>query len=297
MRTNLGLAARATETRIKESLTLSGIQNRELEQYQFVWRCFIEVKNAYKVKTSSFTVENFQQISDRIQELEEQHHYALFFTMLTVDQVKNYLEQTGKAIRYLIDRPTISIDKSVSATDSTSMLDLMADDTTKNDLDFVEQNTLTNKLKLYTNTYLDQIDPNRWLIWFLKELIGLKQTEIAGLIGTSQKTVSKNYRKAWQHFLSEIISEFQSQDSDSPQLTSEAITDLKEGLIDLVKNYFLTSFQAYLRSLNLSNDQINSQHLQDFLQNRSNKKLNINPDIQHQLDTFMENSKILTDDY
>ncbi|MGB5631476.1 MAG: hypothetical protein WBM86_01690, partial [Waterburya sp.] len=286
MRTNLGLVTRASETQLTESLALIGIQATETEKYLFIRRCFIEVKNAYQIDTKSPSAKDFHLISERIQELEDKHRYNLFPTKVAEDEIKAYLEQIGKAIRYLIDRPTLSIDRSVSSEDSTPLSEQISDDTAKNDLDLVEQNSLTDELTAHTYDYLQQIDAAKWLILVLKELVTLKQTDIAILIGFTQKTVSLNYRKAWQNFLTATISEFQP--GDSPQLTPETITDLKEGLVEIVKSCFHSSLQDYLRSLPQTSDRATSQQLLEFMQDHSQKSLTVNPEIQQKLDSFME---------
>ncbi len=294
MRSNLGLAAKAGENKVVDSLTFTGIQYSQLEQYLFVWRCFKEVKNAYEINTKAFATEDFQRISDRIQELEAKHQYGIFSTRVLGDEVKAYLEQIGKAIRYFTDRwKTLSLDRAVFSEDSTTLSEKISDDTDKNDLNLVEQNSLTNELTAHTYDYLQQIDGAKWVIWLLKELVELKQTDIAIVIGSSQKTVSLNYRKAWQHFLTATISEFQPE--DSPQLTSETITDLKEGLVEIVKSCFRSSLQDYLRSLPPTSDLPTNQQLLKFLQNHSNQKLTVNPDIQQKLDNFIETIDRLSD--
>ena len=209
-------------------------------------------------------------------------------TAVADDMVKAYLEQIGKAIRYLQDRPTLSIDKSVSSEDSTSLSEIIPDDNANNDLDAVEQSSLMNDLTAHAYDYLQQVDPSKWLIWFLKELVDLKQTDVAILIGSTQKTVSLNYRKVWQNFLKATICKFQSGNSTSQELTSETITDLKEGLVDTVKSCFRSSLQDHLRSLPQTSDRYTSQQLLRFLQDRSNKTFTVNPDIEQKLDSFME---------
>lgn len=285
-RSKLGLAARASKEKVEKSLTFVGVRHSQQEKYLFVWQCFIEVKNAYQIDTQFFTTEDYRRIGDRIQELEAKHQYGIFSTKITEDEIKTYLEQIGKAIRYSTDRPALSIDRSVSSKDSTPLSEKIADDNAKNDLDFVEQNSLTDELTAHTYDYLQQIDGAKWVIWLLKELIELKQTDIAIVIGSSQKTVSLNYRKAWQNYLKATIAKFQP--ANSPQLTSEAITDLKEGLVEIVKSCFRSSLQDYLRSLPPTSERLTSQQLLKFLQSRSNQKLTVNPDIQQKLDNFIE---------
>lgn len=287
-RSNLGLAARASKTRVTESLVLIGIQNTELEQYLYVWQCFIEVKDAYGIDTKSPQESDFQLIAERMHELEVKHKYNLFPLAVANSKVKAYLEQTGKAIRYLIDRPILSIDKSVSPQDSAPLSDLIPDLSAKNDLESAEQSSRMDTVTAHTYDYLQQIDSSKWLVWFLKELVDLKQTDVATIIGSTQKTVSLRYRKVWQNFLAEIISKFQPANSASQELSSETITDLKEGLAEIVKSYFRSSLQDYLQSSVGGSDRATSQQLVEFLQNRSNQKLTVNPDIRQKLDSFME---------
>lgn len=287
-RTNIGLASRTSENKVKESLVLIGIQNTELEQYLFVWRSFMEVKIAYGIDTKSPKEKDFQYIAERIKELEDIHRFNLFPMGVAGNKIRAYLEQIGKAIRYLIDRPILSIDKSVSSDESTPLSNLIPDDNAKNDLESAEQSSQMEALTAHTDHYLQQIDSKKWLIWLLKDLVDLKQTDIASIIGSSQKTVSQNYRKAWKSFLSATIVQFQPADSTSLQLTAEALTDLKEGMVDIVKYAFLSSLQDYLRSLSSTSDPTNSEQLIEFLQNRSNQKLTINPAILQKLDIFME---------
>lgn len=296
MRSNLGLAARYEESKIIESLLLVGIKDAELEKHLFVWRCFIEVKQAHKINTKSPKPEDFQLVAQRVNYLSNrnQSDRTLFSTAILDDTVKACLTQVGEALRYCIDRPKLSFDRLISQDSQTSLLDIIPDDNSNTDLASVETSSTMDRINSLVYDYLEQIDSAQWLTLFLREEANLKQTDIAIMIDCTQKTVSKKYRKSWQDLLKKVITELQSAAGISTQLSSESITDLKEGLINVVKSYFQSTLQNHYQISSQASN-LTAKQLVEFLQHRSNiQSLTLNCDLQKKLEDFIETADYLT---
>ena len=206
MRSNLGLAARASEARIIDSLMLAGV--RDLEKYLIIWRCFIEVKNDHNIDTKSPQKADFELIINRINYLQKKGKIEQNIFSLDLENcVRTNLEEIGKAIRYYTNRPTVSLDKPASSDIQNPLLDFIPDNNTITDseLTSVEQNSTLDSLTIKVYEHLEQMDRLQWIVLFLRELVGIKQTEIAVMIGSSQKTVSLKYRKSWQELIKKVI--------------------------------------------------------------------------------------------
>ncbi len=293
MRSNLGLVAKATETKVIESLMLAGIRDTELERYLIIWRCFIEVKQAQQINLKFSQNTDYLVIIERINYLKTKGKIDIniFSNVELENSIQANLETIGKAIRYYIDPPMISLDKPISSDNQNSLSELIPDNSsiTDSDLTSVEQNLTLDNLTLQVYEYLEQMERLQWIVLFLRELVQLKQTEIAVMIACTQKTVSLKYRKSWQELIKNLITQTGSNSQNNSSLSSENLTDLKEGLVNIVCNYFQSAIQNYYRSLSQTHNSFTSNHLLTFLQKRlENKPLVTNDNLLEKLDNFVQ---------
>lgn len=226
----------------------------------------------------------------------------ILVTKISEKEIQTYLEEIGKAIRYYIDRPIVSLDVSVSEENNLKFLDLITDHSTINNNDFeaVETSLTVDKYTVLIRKYLEELTGKEWLILFFRELVDLKQTVIATMLNFTQKTISKNYRGVWKKLLNKVICEVKK--TSSSEYSPEIIHDLQEGLSVVIKNYFSNLFHEYLITFTeekltysespcLSPEEISSsaKHLLSmFLAEKlDNQLLNINSEIEQQLELFL----------
>ncbi|PNW31400.1 UNVERIFIED_CONTAM: hypothetical protein BEN50_02815 [Euhalothece sp. KZN 001] len=305
MRSNLGLAAKASEQQVIESLYLSGIRVPKLDQYLLIWRCFIEVKEAEGINTNSPKPEVFESIAERANKLRN----TVGEQAVNGNEVRAYLDKIGKAIRYYIDPPNVSLDAPISSEVEASLLDTIADEETLDDssLTAIDNHSALNQLTEFIFQYLEGISKQDWAILFLLEVVELKQTPVSKIVGCTQKTISKKSSQSWEKLL-EAVTKMEWMPTQSPvDFSTEMLTHLQKYLKDVVRSCLQSSFQNYCQSLLLETNQENSmnsakqdqselvkQYLLQLLKEQLDKKddLLISSEIDQKLNQFIQTDEI-----
>ena len=94
-RTNLGIVSLFSANKIQKVLRTSGIFT---ENHLLIFNCFREVKKASLRSLDKWQEEDWQQVIDRLQQLQPQ-------VILTVEEVQAKLNQIGEIMRNHIDPP------------------------------------------------------------------------------------------------------------------------------------------------------------------------------------------------
>lgn len=267
-RTDLGLAIRATQKRVIDALEYCGQKHPQLSRYVLAWKCLKEVKDAGRINISSPQPRQFQEITDRYNQLRDQ-------LPLTTEQnpaingavMEEWLNQIGKAIRSYIDQRVESLNVPSAGEDSSTLIEKLTDESTVNDPGIQERREQAKTIKIFitnqlTNT-LEALDNLQQQIPFFKHGLQLVQVQISSELDIAQPTVGrryKNFKKLLDELLLEIAQgEWRSQlETEKPiELSSESLEILKKELLQQVDDYYTDfiypNFRIALGNLSVQN--------------------------------------------
>jgi DNA-directed RNA polymerase specialized sigma subunit len=222
---NLGLAARASRKLVKDALMNSRYQSN-VSQYLLIWQCFQEVRKAVKLKVNKFKAERFQEIADRYNQLES-------YEPLKIDgnEVKNYLEHIGSAIRELLDFKSLSLDTPLDSNleSESSLKNLIADKATDLDsLSNYEMHQNIEKLKQTLIVFLNNLQPIelQQILW-LRHGLNFKQREMSVVLLLDQTTLSRKLKKLYKEIFLQLVQTIEQNSNISLDCTLEAIAEIK----------------------------------------------------------------------
>lgn len=225
----LGLAARASRKQVKEAL-INSVYKSKILQYLLIWQCFQEVRKAVKLEVNKFKVEQFQQVSDRYNQLRPHEWLEIDWV-----EVKNCLEYIGSAIRQLLDFQPLSLDTPLDSNlDGESCLkEMIADGTTDLDsLSDYEMQQDIEQLKQALFVDLKKLQPLELQILWLRHGLNLKQREMSLALAIDQPTLSRKLNKLYKEIFRQLVQTIEQNSKISLDCTPEAIAEIKMLLDD-----------------------------------------------------------------
>ncbi|MEB3149795.1 MAG: sigma-70 family RNA polymerase sigma factor, partial [Sphaerospermopsis sp.] len=257
-RSELGLVARVTKTRVINVLKSLGLNQTTIQHYTLAWQCFKEVKDAGLINISSPQPQAFEQISHRYHQFYQQLP-QLFSNSQTVDgtTIKQWLEEIGRAIRNYIDANQVSLDEPISQdSEKLTWLDLIPDENSmiqKNDLLSHEIAESVNELRELINHTIEKLSPEDHRIPLLLHGLELSQEKIGTEIGVNQSTVGRRYKKLLLLLLNQLGQ--WANDYLRIDLNSEKLNELKiylqEYLNMLYQNLIYRFFNNAIKTIEL----------------------------------------------
>lgn len=204
-RTNLGLAARSSRTRVKEALQHSGYGEADLFQYLLVWQCFQEVRNSLNFGVTQFNLEQFQEVAKRYCELQEElvlHEVQQI--NINGEKIKIWLENIGRAIRQFLDPPIDSLDTPLYSqlNENISLLENILYQPSVDD----EMNQVVAAFRDVISHLLEELNQTQAKpLLFLRYGLELKQTQIGNeLYNQPQYQICRRLQELNSRLLTEI---------------------------------------------------------------------------------------------
>jgi hypothetical protein len=243
---NLGLAARASRTRVKEALQHSGYGEAELYQYLLGWQCFQEFRNSLKLGVHRFNPEHFQQIYKRYCELQAELPLPeVQKSDITGEEIKTWLENIGRAIRQFLDPPINSLDMPLhlQAFEEMSLLENIP---SKPILD-EEMNQKVAALREFISQRLEELkETQEKQLLLLRYGLELKQAQIGKeLNGQAQYKICRILQQLNNRILAQILHWLRQNMKFEP--SSEGLNDIKAMLYgyycDKIDSFFEKTIQ------------------------------------------------------
>jgi hypothetical protein len=232
-RTNLGVAARYSLSKIQQALVHS--QLADIEEYQILWQCFSIYKREIGVSVYQMVSSDFQEI-DRIYQIRSIH--ALDF--LKGSDVKTRLEQIGKILRDSLLCKPLDLDANINEFQS------LVDTIPSNSPDLLEDQISQAKWQVINLEIADiccgkhppEKRPSHQQLFWLYYGLGLKQNQIGKILQANFQlnpnpgSVSLRLTNGRQYLFDRIHTVFE---NSPPALTKQEI-DLTIG--ELLERYF-----------------------------------------------------------
>jgi len=158
-RTNLGIVSLFSANKIQKVLRTSGIFN---ENHLLIFNCFREVKKASVRSLDKWQEEDWQQVIDRLQQLQPQ-------VILTVEEVQAKLNQIGEIMRNHIDPPYSKFEP------------------TNYDHDLLQQQEIQEDINKLLITLEDEVKQIVYYYYHEK----MTQAQIANRLGVHSSTISR----------------------------------------------------------------------------------------------------------
>jgi RNA polymerase sigma factor (sigma-70 family) len=277
-RSDLGLASRASQIRVKEALEYGGYSQPKLSQYLQVWRCFQEFKQAVKYPVNEYQNQDFQEMAD----LYHQRHPEA--AHINEKIIKEWLNRVGAAIRRFLNDQypyTVSIDNP----NNDNWLENRQQSPVIQDLLLLEEDSFFNeyseRLKERLNNLLQTITnaEDRKLL-FCSHGLKLKQREIALEFKVKQYQISRRLAQLYQKELypkivawidNNMTQEFPP-DSISAESSELNCSEALKYLTILLDEYYETQITQILKEYSQTSEY--SQLLVQKIQERFNIVLN-----------------------
>ncbi|BAY65736.1 putative group 3/4 sigma-70 RNA polymerase sigma factor [Calothrix brevissima NIES-22] len=250
-RSDLGLAARVTKTRVVTVLQRLGLNEVTILHYTLVWQCFQEAKDGGLINFSSPQPQAFDAICSRYQQFSCQLPQLLPEPQ-TVDGtvIQQWLQEIGKAIRNYIDFAQVSLDEPISQDAETlTRLDLVPDENSiiqGNDSLRYEIREYLHQLREQISYQIDRLQPEAQRIPLFLHGLNLSQEKIGVEIGANQSTVGRRYKKTLWELLSHLgtwAKEYLKID-----LSSEKLNDLKTYLQEYLDGFYYSLMHNFLNN-------------------------------------------------
>jgi hypothetical protein len=258
-RTDLGLAGKSSQKRVKYALEAQGHTKEEVLKYIGIWNTFQEVKKTNKSDISSLTEEQFEEIARRYSQLNS--------VELNREIIRRDLERIGRAVRYYEYPKTDSLDIPYNPEDSTSLplVEHIPDTSLVESWDRFPREEDKEKLRTFLENQIQELDIEAQSLLLLRHGFQLVQKQIAGEINKDTATVSRRY-KALITELIQKMREWRNQhgnmngEESEQDLTSEELKEIKSDIITFVDDYsfhrFFDLFQQSFNNLSVDNQSI-----------------------------------------
>lgn len=208
-RSELGLAARVTKTRVITVLKRLGFNDTLILHYILAWQCFKEAKDAGVIDIISPQPKAFEDICSRYHQFSSQLP-QLFSNRQTIDGtvIQQWLQEIGRAIRNYIDFTQVSFDEPISQDSETlTWLDLIPDENSiiqSNDISRHDIVEFVNQLRELTYNKINSLKPEEQRISLFIHGLNLSQEKIGIEIGCNQSTIGRRYKKMLLQLLDQI---------------------------------------------------------------------------------------------
>ncbi|NMF66126.1 hypothetical protein DP113_05655 [Brasilonema octagenarum UFV-E1] len=253
-RTDLGLASKSSQKRVKDALEAQGITKEQVVKYIGIWNTFQEVRKTNKKKNksdiSSLTEEQFEEIARRYSQLNS--------VQLDGEAIRRDLERIGRAVRDYQNFKTHSFDVPSNPEDSTSLplVEYIPDTSLGEIWDRFPREEDKEKLRTFLENQIQELDIKSQSLLLLRHGFQLVQKEIAGEINKNTATVNRRYNNLLTLFIQKIR-EWRNQhwnmngEESEQDLTSEELKEIKSNLVTFLDGYYYhISFNFFQQSFN-----------------------------------------------
>jgi len=223
-RTNLGIVSLFSANKIQKVLRTSGIFN---ENHLLIFNCFREVKKASLRSLDKWQEEDWQQVIDRLQQLQPQ-------VILTVEEVQAKLNQIGEIMRNHID-PSYSRFELNNYDDNSNYFweNLPGQKPSK---DLLQQQEIQEDINKLLITLEDEVKQIAYCYYHQK----MTQAQIANRLGVHSSTISREITQLCKKIYQLLCAR---EGKDCPILLNEIQLESRQKQeIDAYLKYFCQSY-------------------------------------------------------
>ena len=223
-RTNLGIVSLFSANKIQKVLRTSGIFN---ENHLLIFNCFREVKKASLRSLDEWQEEDWQQVIDRLQQLQPQ-------VILTVEEVQAKLNQIGEIMRNHIDPPYSKFEPTNYDDNSNYFWENIPSKKPSNDL--LQQQEIQEDIKKLLITQEEEVKQIVYYYYHQK----MTQAQIANRLGVHSSTISREITQLCKKIYQLLCAR---EGKDCPILLNEIQLESRQKQeIDAYLKYFCQSY-------------------------------------------------------
>lgn len=223
-RTNLGIVSLFSANKIQKVLRTSGIFN---ENHLLIFNCFREVKKASLRSLDEWQEEDWQQVIDRLQQLQPQ-------VILTVEEVQAKLNQIGEIMRNHIDPPYSRFEPTNYDDNSNYFWENLSSKKPSNDL--LQQQEIQEDINKLLITLEDEVKQIAYCYYHQK----MTQAQIANRLGVHSSTISREITQLCKKIYQLLCAR---EGKDCPILLNEIkLQSRQKQEIDAYLEYFCQSY-------------------------------------------------------
>jgi RNA polymerase sigma factor (sigma-70 family) len=258
-RTDLGLAGKSSQKRVKDALEAQGVTKEQIVKYIGIWNTFQEVRKTSKSDISTLTEEHFQEIARRYSQLSS--------VQLDGKIIRRDLERIGRAVRYYEYPKTDSLDIPYNPEDSTSLprVEHIPDTSLGEIWDRFPREEDKEKLRTFLDNQIQELDTKAQSLLLLRHGFQLVQKQIAEEINKDTATVNRRYNTLLTELI-EKMREWRNQhwntngEESEQDLTSEELKEIKSDIIIFLDDYYFhiifNLFQQTFNNLSVESKRI-----------------------------------------
>ena len=223
-RTNLGIVSLFSANKIQKVLRTSGIFS---ENHLLIFNCFREVKKASLRSLDKWQEEDWQQVIDRLQQLQPQ-------VILTVEEVQAKLNQLGEIMRNHIDPPYSKFVPTNYDNDSNYFWENLSSKRTNQDL--LQQQEIQEDINKLLITQEEEVKQIVYFYYHEK----MTQVQIANRLGVHPSTISREITQLCKKIYQLLSAR---EGKDCPILLNEIKLESRQKQeIDAYLEYFCQSY-------------------------------------------------------
>ncbi|KAB0240370.1 helix-turn-helix domain containing protein [Microcystis aeruginosa EAWAG127a] len=223
-RTNLGIVSLFSANKIQKVLRTSGIFS---ENHLLIFNCFREVKKASLRSLDKWQEEDWQQVIDRLQQLQPQ-------VILTVEEVQAKLNQIGEIMRNHIDPPYSKFVPTNYDNDSNYFWENLSSKRTNQDL--LQQQEIQEDINKLLITQEEEVKQIVYFYYHEK----MTQVQIANRLGVHPSTISREITQLCKKIYQLLSAR---EGKDCPILLNEIKLESRQKQeIDAYLEYFCQSY-------------------------------------------------------
>jgi len=223
-RTNLGIVSLFSANKIQKILRTSGIFT---ENHLLIFNCFREVKKASLRSLDKWQEEDWQQVIDRLQQLQPQ-------VILTVEEVQAKLNQIGEIMRNHIDPPYSKFEPTNYDDNSNYFWENIP--SKKPSKDLLQQQEIQEDINKLLITLEDEVKQIVYYYYHQK----MTQAQIANRLGVHSSTISREITQLCKKIYQLLCAR---EGKDCPILLNEIkLQSRQKQEIDAYLEYFCQSY-------------------------------------------------------
>jgi RNA polymerase sigma factor (sigma-70 family) len=223
-RTNLGIVSLFSANKIQKVLRASGIFT---ENHLLIFNCFREVKKASLRSLDNWQEEDWQQVIDRLQQLQPQ-------VILTVGEVQAKLNQIGEIMRNHIDPPYSKFEPNNYDDNSNYFWKNLP--SKKPSKDLLQQQEIQEDIKKLLITQEEEVKQIVYCYYHEK----MTQAQIANQLGVHSSTISREITQLCKKIYQLLCAR---EGKDCPKLLNEIKLESRQKQeIDAYLEYFCQSY-------------------------------------------------------
>jgi len=223
-RTNLGIVSLFSANKIQKVLRTSGIFT---ENHLLIFNCFREVKKASLRSLDKWQEEDWQQVIDRLQQLQPQ-------VILTVEEVQAKLNQIGEIMRNHIDPPYSKFEPTNYDDNSNYFWENIP--SKKPSKDLLQQQEIQEDINKLLITLEDEVKQIVYYYYHQK----MTQAQIANRLGVHSSTISREITQLCKKIYQLLCAR---EGKDCPILLNEIkLQSRQKQEIDAYLEYFCQSY-------------------------------------------------------